>query len=157
MHSGTLQHATGVWRIAVERGALISLRQVDGSDGVNSPNADVREHLAAVSAYLEGKYARYPLPLLLQGTPFQLKVWDVLQQIPYGATLSYRDVAERIGAPRAVRAVGTACGANPVAVVVPCHRVLASNGGLGGYAYGLATKQRLLAYESAPVMMRQIA
>jgi methylated-DNA-[protein]-cysteine S-methyltransferase len=83
----------------------------------------------------------------LNGTPFQRKVWDALRTIPAGSTLSYADLARRIGEPRAVRAVGAANGANPVAVIVPCHRVIGTHGTLTGYGGGLDRKQWLLAHE----------
>jgi methylated-DNA-[protein]-cysteine S-methyltransferase len=83
----------------------------------------------------------------LNGTPFQRKVWEALRSIPAGSTLSYTDLARRIGEPRAVRAVGAANGANPVAVIVPCHRVIGTNGTLTGYGGGLDRKQWLLAHE----------
>ena len=84
-----------------------------------------------------------------QGTPFQRRVWQTLLEIPRGETRSYRWVAEQIGRPEAARAVGQAVGANPLAIVVPCHRVVASDGGLGGYGGGLALKERLLRIEGA--------
>ena len=87
------------------------------------------------------------VPVELNGTPFQRKVWNALREIPAGSTLSYADVARRIGQPRAVRAVGAANGANPVAVIVPCHRVIGSNGTLTGYGGGLDRQQWLLAHE----------
>jgi methylated-DNA-[protein]-cysteine S-methyltransferase len=83
----------------------------------------------------------------LNGTPFQRKVWDALREIPAGSTLSYADLARRIGEPRAIRAVGAANGANPVAVIVPCHRVIGTDGTLTGYGGGLDRKQWLLAHE----------
>lgn len=83
----------------------------------------------------------------LNGTPFQRKVWEALRDIPAGSTLSYADLARRIGAPRAVRAVGAANGANPIAVIVPCHRVIGADGTLTGYGGGLERKQWLLAHE----------
>ena len=83
----------------------------------------------------------------LQGTPFQKKVWQALRRIPCGSTISYAELARRIGEPTAVRAVGTANGANPVAVIVPCHRVIGTNGSLTGYGGGLERKQWLLAHE----------
>ena len=85
------------------------------------------------------------------GTPFQRKVWEVLRTIPAGQAWSYLDVARRVGAPEAVRAVGAANGANPVAIVVPCHRVIGSNGRLIGYGGGLDRKRWLLAHEGVPV------
>ena len=91
----------------------------------------------------------FDLPLDLQGTAFQLAVWQALTHIPAGQTRSYADIAQQVGAPRAVRAVGAANGANPVAIVVPCHRVIGRNGTLTGYAGGLARKAVLLQHESA--------
>ena len=87
------------------------------------------------------------IPLDIGGTPFQRAVWDALCEIPAGETRSYAQIAGRIGNPGAVRAVGLANGANPVAVLIPCHRVVRTGGGLGGYAYGLAIKRALLARE----------
>ena len=84
------------------------------------------------------------VPLDVRGTAFQLKVWRELLRIPRGETRSYGEVAEAVGSPRAARAVGTACGTNPVAFVVPCHRVIAADGGLGGYGFGLPVKRRIL-------------
>jgi AraC family transcriptional regulator of adaptative response/methylated-DNA-[protein]-cysteine methyltransferase len=89
------------------------------------------------------------LPLDVHATAFRRRVWEALRRIPAGETRSYGQVAAAIGAPRAARAVGAACGANPVAIVVPCHRVLASDGSLHGYAYGLARKRQLLDAERA--------
>jgi methylated-DNA-[protein]-cysteine S-methyltransferase len=99
-------------------------------------------------AYFRGEAdALETVPWTASGTPFQLKVWETLCTIPAGETLSYAGLAERIGRPTAVRAVGLANGANPVAVVVPCHRVIGSNGSLTGYGGGLPRKQWLLAHE----------
>jgi|AntRauTorcE11897_2_1112592.scaffolds.fasta_scaffold03743_2 AraC family transcriptional regulator of adaptative response/methylated-DNA-[protein]-cysteine methyltransferase len=89
------------------------------------------------------------LPLDLQGSAFQKAVWEQLLQIPSGKTLSYSEVAARVGRPRAIRAVASACGANPVPLLIPCHRVLRKNGQLGGYALGLDLKRRLLHKEGA--------
>jgi AraC family transcriptional regulator of adaptative response/methylated-DNA-[protein]-cysteine methyltransferase len=90
------------------------------------------------------------VPLDIGGTPFQQRVWDALGRIPRGSTITYGELATRIGAPKAVRAVGTACGANPVALVVPCHRVVRADGTLGGYAWGLERKVCLLRAEKLP-------
>ena len=89
------------------------------------------------------------LPLDIRGTAFQRRVWEILRQIPAGQTWSYAEVAARLGQPRAVRAVANACGANPVAVAVPCHRVAGSDGRLGGYRWGVARKRALQAKERA--------
>jgi O-6-methylguanine DNA methyltransferase len=100
-----------------------------------------------LNAYLEGTLRAFSLPLDLRGTPFQLSVWQALLDIPYGEIRSYGDIARAIGRPNAVRAVGAANGANPVAIVVPCHRVIGSSGKLVGYGGGLDIKERFLRLE----------
>ncbi len=105
--------------------------------------------IEALDAHLSRAAPAPALPLDLRGTAFQMRVWRFLQGIPLGETRSYADVAQAIGAPKATRAVGTACGANRVAVLVPCHRVLRGDGGLGGYRWGLERKRALLDAESA--------
>ncbi len=103
-----------------------------------------------VEAYLSGRLKKFTLPLdLVQGTEFQKLVWSELSRIPYGETRSYREIAEKVGKPKAFRAVGTANGKNPLSIVVPCHRVIAANGTLGGYAGGLKLKTHLLELERA--------
>lgn len=97
--------------------------------------------------YFEGRRRKFSVPLDFDGTEFQRKVWRELAKIPYGKTISYSDLAARIGHDRAVRAVGTANGRNPLSIVVPCHRVIAANGALGGYTAGLKVKSELLAIE----------
>lgn len=110
-------------------------------DSILQPYADELIH------YLAGNLSTFTLPIDLRGTPFQLSVWQALQQIKYGETVSYTDIAVRIGKPSAVRAVGTAIGANPILIIVPCHRVLAKNGTLAGFRGGLDMKQQLLNLE----------
>lgn len=100
-----------------------------------------------LTAYLEGGLREFSTPLDMRGTPFRLEVWRALLEIPYGETRSYGWVAQRIGRPTAVRAVGSANGANPVPVIVPCHRVIGSDGTLTGYGGGLDLKDRLLRVE----------
>jgi AraC family transcriptional regulator of adaptative response/methylated-DNA-[protein]-cysteine methyltransferase len=102
---------------------------------------------ARVLAFLSGDATLTKLPLDIRGTVFQQRVWAALRQIPRGETRTYKDIAVSIGAPNAVRAVGSACGANPVALVIPCHRALRTDGGLGGYAWGIGRKQKLLKME----------
>lgn len=101
-----------------------------------------------VLQYLAGNTAPEAIVLDLHGTDFQQKVWQALCTIPSGTTTTYSAVAEMIGIPAAVRAVGTAIGSNPVGYVVPCHRVIRGDGGLGGYAWGVARKQQMLDYEA---------
>jgi AraC family transcriptional regulator of adaptative response/methylated-DNA-[protein]-cysteine methyltransferase len=112
--------------------------------------ADLADLRAKILSFIEGEANLARLPLDIRGTVFQRRVWDELRRIPRGETRTYRDIARAIGAPDAVRAVGSACGANPVALVVPCHRAVRTDGGLGGYAWGLHRKKRLLALEKKP-------
>ncbi len=101
--------------------------------------------------YFAGERVRFSCPLDLYGTPFQLSVWQALQDIPYGETRSYGQIAQLVGRPNASRAVGAANGANPVAIIVPCHRVVGSNGALTGYGGGVPTKAWLLSLEAGGV------
>ena len=105
--------------------------------------------LAELESYLAGELREFQSPLDLRGTEFQMKVWKELRTIPYGTTCSYRDIAERIGHPRAYRAVGAANRANPIPIIVPCHRVIGQDGSLTGYGGGLTMKERLLRLEGA--------
>jgi methylated-DNA-[protein]-cysteine S-methyltransferase len=97
--------------------------------------------------YFAGRRTSFALPLHLGGTAFQNAVWTSLQRIPYGSTITYRDLAERVGKPAAIRAAGAANGANPLPIVVPCHRVIGSNGSLTGFGGGIEAKRFLLAHE----------
>jgi AraC family transcriptional regulator, regulatory protein of adaptative response / methylated-DNA-[protein]-cysteine methyltransferase len=108
---------------------------------------DLAELKAKILAFIDGAASLARLPIDIRGTVFQRRVWDELRRIPRGETRTYREIARAIGAPAAVRAVGSACGANPVALVVPCHRAVRTDGGLGGYAWGVARKKKLLALE----------
>jgi len=105
--------------------------------------------LRQIRAYLEGGQPNLDLPLDLRATAFQLKVWQQLQAIPVGETRSYSDIAAAIGQPKASRAVANACARNPVALVIPCHRIIRRDGALGGYRWGLARKKALLEQEQA--------
>jgi methylated-DNA-[protein]-cysteine S-methyltransferase len=109
----------------------------------------LRRCAAQVAAYLEGRSRRFDLPLAPSGTPFQQRVWKEIARIPYGATITYSELAKRAGSPRSARAAGAATGRNPLSIIVPCHRVVGSGGSLTGYAGGLERKQRLLALEGA--------
>lgn len=118
------------------------------------PAASWREDLALLAEarrqlgeYFQGRRQAFQLPLAPAGTSFQQRVWQELQCIPYGTTLTYLELAERLGNPRAVRAVGHANGRNPIAIVIPCHRVIGRDGRLHGYAAGLEFKHRLLLHE----------
>ena len=112
----------------------------------SSPLLD--EARAQLDEYFTGKRDDFDLPLRPDGTDFQRAVWDALTKIPFGEVRSYADIAKAIGKPNAVRAVGAANGANPIAVIVPCHRVIGSDGSLTGYGGGLPRKKWLLAHEN---------
>jgi methylated-DNA-[protein]-cysteine S-methyltransferase len=105
------------------------------------------EAIRQLHAYFDGKLREFDLPLEFQGTTFQQSCWRQLLTIPFGQTRSYMQMAQAVGSPKAVRAVGAANGANPIAIVVPCHRVIGANGKLVGYGGGLPLKKRLLALE----------
>ena len=106
-----------------------------------------RKVLRQLKKYLKGQLEHFDCPLDLKGTPFEKKVWSALKRIPYGRTRSYKDIAESIGHPRAFRAVGNANGSNAIPLIIPCHRVIESNGGLGGFGHGLKVKAILLNLE----------
>ncbi len=106
--------------------------------------------LARVIALIERPDAAFPLPLDIRGTAFQLQVWQALRRLIPGTTASYAGIARQIGRPRATRAVARACAANPLAVVIPCHRVVRTDGGLGGYRWGIDRKRLLLNREAGP-------
>jgi methylated-DNA-[protein]-cysteine S-methyltransferase len=107
----------------------------------------IKKAAAQLTEYFAGKRKAFDLPLTLQGTGFQISVWKALQSIPAGVTRSYKDVAALIGNPRASRAVGMANNRNPIAIIIPCHRVIGEDGSLTGYAGGLPVKQYLLDLE----------
>jgi O-6-methylguanine DNA methyltransferase len=106
-----------------------------------------RNVLDQLKKYLKGELRRFDCKLEFRGTPFQKKVWSALARIPYGRTRSYRDIARAIGHPKASRAVGNANGRNAIPLIIPCHRVIESSGGLGGFGHGLKVKKRLLDFE----------
>lgn len=108
----------------------------------------VKKHKAALLDMLDGNISAYPLPLATYGTAFQKNVWHAICQVGYGHTASYQQLAKQLGT-KASRAVGMACGANPVPITISCHRILRSNGELGGFAFGLPLKKALLAHEQA--------
>ncbi|MBI5231067.1 MAG: methylated-DNA--[protein]-cysteine S-methyltransferase [Coriobacteriales bacterium] len=110
-------------------------------------DAAVSGALAQIVAVIDGEADSADVPLDLVGTEFQVRVWEELRRIPRGETATYAEVAARAGRPNAVRAVGNACGRNPASIVVPCHRVVRSDGGLGGFGWGLDRKRALLEAE----------
>jgi methylated-DNA-[protein]-cysteine S-methyltransferase len=106
------------------------------------------EVVSQLNSYFAGERETFDLPLEPGGTEFQKKVWTALQTIPYGETVSYKELAQRIGRPQAVRAVGAANGANPIPIIIPCHRVIGNDGSLTGFGGGLPLKRKLLELEN---------
>jgi len=106
-----------------------------------------RNVLSQLRKYLKGDLKRFDCKLDFKGTSFQKKVWTALSRIPYGQTRSYKEVAQAIGHPKAFRAVGNSNGRNPIPLIIPCHRVIESNGGLGGFGHGVKVKRQLLDFE----------
>ncbi|NOT85014.1 MAG: methylated-DNA--[protein]-cysteine S-methyltransferase [Methylococcaceae bacterium] len=113
-----------------------------------SGNTAIEPLLAKVVAYIEAPILGLDLPIDYHGTDFQQQVWQALREIPVGATVSYAEIAQRIGVPKAARAVAAACAANSLAVIIPCHRVVRRDGGLSGYRWGVARKAELLRREA---------
>ena len=146
MHS--VETPIGPLRLDAEDGRL-SRVEFAGSAESRSSEPVLLEAEAQLRAYFAGELRRFDLPLAPRGTAFQLGVWDALLEIPYGSTTSYSELAAAIGRPSACRAVGAANGRNPLAVIVPCHRVIGAAGGLTGYGGGLERKRMLLALETA--------
>ena len=120
------------------------LKRVLQADFEDSSSAVIEKAIVLLDEFFAGKRKKFDLPLLFVGTNFQKKVWNELLKIPYGKTVSYGEMASRIGMPRAVRAVANANGANAISIFVPCHRVIGSDGSLTGYGGGLAAKSNIL-------------
>lgn len=149
MQTAILQTPIGAVRITGTSEAVTAIRLDDRPSerparAARGPVAAAAEQLAE---YFAGGRTLFDLPLAPEGTPFQRRVWAELERIPFGCTVSYGEIARRLGRPRAARAVGAANAANPLPVVVPCHRVVAGDGSLGGYSAGPAIKRRLLTLE----------
>ena len=126
-----------------------ALRELTFAEGSDAPAADavLGAACAQLDEYFAGERTSFDLPLRLDGTPWEQRVWTELQTIPYGETVTYGELALRLGAPTAARAVGSANGRNPISIVVPCHRVIGATGKLTGYAWGVERKAGLLDLE----------
>jgi O-6-methylguanine DNA methyltransferase len=121
-------------------------------DAVTDNKSRNKEYIDQINRYLNGKLVEFTIPVDLLGTPFQLRVWKKLSQIPYGTTITYSQLAKRVGVPKAFQAVGRANGANPLPIIIPCHRVIGSDGSLIGYSSGVKTKEFLLRLEGAIIL-----
>ncbi len=152
MHETTVDTPIGpLLLVADEEGVALAAVHLPGFHAGAAPDTEgapvLDEAAEQLGAYFAGERTAFDLPLAPRGTAFQRAVWDALRQIPYGDTRSYAQVAREVGRPDLVRAVGGANARNPLAVVVPCHRVIGSDGSLTGYAGGLACKRALLDLE----------
>jgi methylated-DNA-[protein]-cysteine S-methyltransferase len=146
-------HSPVGWLQIVAKGDAISAVSFVSEEGESvgiSPLLDVC--VQQLEAYFAGELKEFSVPLSFEGTPFQQCVWTALQQIPFGATWSYGELAERVGRSKAYRAVGGANNRNPIAILVPCHRVVGASGALTGYAGGLERKQALLEHEQRCIL-----
>jgi O-6-methylguanine DNA methyltransferase len=143
----------GRYVMAVSENALCEViyLPIDSEDtlpaGWSKDPVSMAPFIKQLKDYLDGRRKRFDLPLKPEGTDFQKKVWEALTKIPYGETRSYQDIAEAVGNRNASRAVGLACGRNPILIVIPCHRVIGKNGKLTGFSSGLELKQSLLDME----------
>lgn len=138
---------TGVWFAPHRRGPTPAASWLPAADAGGDAAAVLAEARRQLDDYFAGARHAFDLPLAATGTPFQARVWAALRGIPYGETISYAELARRVAAPRAVRAVGGANGRNPLSIVVPCHRVVATGGALGGFGGGVERKAWLLDHE----------
>ena len=156
-HYQLMNSPIGQLRLVSNGEALTAIEFEDqhGNDGEAYSDAVLGQCQAQLEEYFAGERQTFQLPLAAPGTDFQHQVWSALQAIPFGELRSYRDIADSIGNRKAVRAVGAANGKNPIPIVVPCHRVIGSDGSLTGFAGGLAAKQILLQLESAQLELAQ--
>jgi methylated-DNA-[protein]-cysteine S-methyltransferase len=144
----TIQTPVGLLRLTATETALTGvILNARGVADTRRPRGVLAETEQQLTAYFAGKLKTFDLPLALTGTPFQCEVWTMLRYIPFGETCSYAELADRIGRPAAVRAVGAANGQNPIPIVIPCHRVIGKNGSLTGFGGGLRMKAWLLGHE----------
>ena len=145
-----LDSPIGPLTITVDEGGALIAIDVTGTPGVGLEQPlRCRQPLRQLDEYFAGQRTEFDLELKLTGSAFQQAVWRALVNIPYGELLSYGSLARIVGRPKAARAVGQANGANPIPIIIPCHRVVTSGGGIGGYAGGVQIKRQLLAHEGS--------
>ena len=148
-YSTTVRSPIGILTLTADDDALTGLHMgTKATEGRKDPTR-FTDVISQLERYWERELKDFDIELRPTGTLFQLRVWEALRGIPYGKTVSYGEIARRIESPRAVRAVGRANGSNPIAIIVPCHRVIGTNGTLTGYGGGLPRKQKLLRLEGA--------
>ncbi len=146
-----LKSEIGVLKIVANDQNLQAVIFLEKEDVKPSPNNITDLTAYQLLEYLEGKRQEFDLPLGPEGTLFQKKVWQELTNIPFGTSVSYLDMAERLGDPKVIRAAASANGKNPISIIIPCHRVIGSDGSLTGYAGGLHRKEWLLRHERHPI------
>jgi methylated-DNA-[protein]-cysteine S-methyltransferase len=147
---GIADNGNAITGLFFDRERFVGLKKADGFIKAETPL--IQKAATQIKEYFEGKRKQFKLPLVMHGTEFQLAVWQALQNIHYGETRSYKEIAASIGRPKAVRAVGMANNRNPISIIVPCHRVIGHDGKLVGYGGGLPLKQYLLELERAIVL-----
>lgn len=151
LYRTTVDSPIGTLVLVGDGTGLRHLHFPDDHDSVNPGAVEDRTRFSAaldqLDAYWRGEATDFDLPLAPQGTPFREKVWEALRGVPYGTTVGYGEIARRIGKPSAARAVGGACGSNPLPIFIPCHRIVGANGALTGFGGGLPIKEKLLALE----------
>lgn len=155
----TVETPIGRLLLAADDAGLCAVRRAEETDCAGQGDASPVLARAAcqLKAYFAGELRAFDLPLSVHGTAFERAVWQTLAQIPYGSVQSYGQIAEQLGRPGAARAVGAACGRNPLLIVVPCHRVVASSGALTGFAAGMEAKRLLLAREGWAIRSDRIS
>lgn len=151
MYINYIDTPVGLMEIQATRRGIARLNFVESQDRATNANELCAYCKRQLQKYYDGKRQAFDLPMDQQGTDFQRSIWMQLKRIPFGRTVSYRDIVNAINNPRAVRAVGAANGKNPIPIIVPCHRVIGSNGSLTGYAGGLERKAWLLQHERCKV------
>jgi methylated-DNA-[protein]-cysteine S-methyltransferase len=143
-----LESPIGLLKITASQKGIASVIFQDDKTENETPSFLTNQCVIQLSEYYLGKRKKFELPLYPEGTPFQQRVWEQLLNIPYAKTISYRQLAVSLGDTKCIRAAGTANGKNPIAVIIPCHRIIGSHGELIGYAGGLARKKWLLNHEA---------
>ena len=149
IHRYTYETVLGDVTLVEEDGALLAISLKSIQEGTEQETPIIQEAHRQITEYLKGERTVFDLPIRLRGTDFQQQVWTALLDIPYGETRSYKQIAEAIGNPKGMRAVGMANNRNPLLIVVPCHRVIGANGSMVGYGEGVEMKEFLLRLEGS--------
>ena len=149
-----LDSPLGLLHLKATEDALVEIyfseeEEEKNQESLSPSSAIIVRAIEQLNEYFEGKRTTFDLPLAPEGTKFQRQVWSALRSIPFGSTISYSRLSEKLGNPKAIRAVGRANGQNPIPIIIPCHRVVGSNNELVGYAGGIERKRRLLQHEGA--------